>query len=308
MGASYPDLNRCNFMYADDRRCRNPIETPGAAHCVYHRQKKEKESRPRPPRPATRPRTAASEALFQWFCYHPLDTATSIHQTLNQVVILLATGSLSPREADTYLRLCRLLLKNSSAVRVEFENPRFHSHSVGGENFLAEVRESLVPAILADDDFHKSQISDSQSLASVPSEPSLEEEFAAALANHPDGPMTLDEYFAKYAPGYLDPPAVNSESSLPNPPPAVAAAAAALKSQIPSPESVIDSARAVPQPPAPGTQNLPARPLTVDGQIAQIVCRNLTRETASPPTPPKTPQQPRARAAAVASKRDLHAP
>ena len=45
MGAMENDANRCNFLYADDRRCRNLVQSPGIPYCYYHSHKAEKDSR-----------------------------------------------------------------------------------------------------------------------------------------------------------------------------------------------------------------------------------------------------------------------
>lgn len=269
MGASYPDLNRCNYMFADDRRCRNPIETPGAAFCVYHRHKSEKDARPKGPRAVTRPRTAAAEALFQWLCYHPLDTATSIHQTLNQIVILLATGSLSPREADTYLRLCRQMFRSAPEVRNEFRIRSLSDHKPAGEKFLAEVRESLVPAIVADDCVAAATPA---AATPAPHELSLEEAVAAALAADPDRRLAVEAYMATSMPDGLDsqhtPPSQN----------------ASIEPPVPACGEPVEST-------APGAATVAERPVTVDARIAKYLTAPLSRAVSLPNPPAKSSQR-----------------
>lgn len=150
MGALHPDLNRCNFMFSDDRRCRNQIEQPGHPFCVYHRRKLEKDTRKpvfcaAPPR-----RSAAADTFSQWLSQHSLDTATNIHQAVNQLFVLLAAGRISPREADSLLRLARVMIRSSRDVRNELRITSLRELKPVSEKFLAELNKSLVPAIAAD--------------------------------------------------------------------------------------------------------------------------------------------------------------
>jgi len=149
MGASYPDINRCIYMYNDDRRCRNVISGPGLPHCVYHRdmlEKKRWSERAQPPRRSS----AAIEAFSAWLCRHPINTVTSATQALNQVFILVVAGRLSPREANCLAGQIRMFLKSVQGLREEFCIAAFSEHARGGQVFLAELEHTLFAAIAAD--------------------------------------------------------------------------------------------------------------------------------------------------------------
>ncbi len=95
MGAMHNDLNRCNFMFSDDRRCRNLIHTPGAPFCYFHAKPRSK--KPRPDSPAD---GAADHALFHWLAAHPLDSVTNVNHAVN-LIACCSLASASPSAAPT---------------------------------------------------------------------------------------------------------------------------------------------------------------------------------------------------------------
>ncbi|MGH9817930.1 MAG: hypothetical protein ACRD6I_17835, partial [Candidatus Acidiferrales bacterium] len=149
MGAMHNDLERCTFLYADDRRCRNLIQNPGNPFCFYHceaaRKKKERE--------AVKPAPAdgrAARAFLDWLSTHPLDNATHLNRALNQLFFLVLRDRISARQADSLIRTVRLLLKTVPDVRDEFQFPGLRAHAPHGYSFLAQIQELLVFAASQD--------------------------------------------------------------------------------------------------------------------------------------------------------------
>lgn len=140
MGAMDHDLNRCNFMYADDRRCRNLVQTPGDPFCCYHSDKVGKVSRD------ARANASAAQAFFDWLARHPLDTATHLQHTLNLLIFLVVSNRISGRQAETLLRAIRLMAKTIPEAYREFSST-LRQHDPRGEQFLREIRKTLLPAI-----------------------------------------------------------------------------------------------------------------------------------------------------------------
>jgi len=151
MGASYPDINRCNFYYAPgDRRCRNPLHSPGAKFCYVHADG-EGEWRARSARAAALSQgRAAFRTLLQWMFQNPLDSATAILRTQNQMILLFTAGSISTEELNSLLRLTRSMAKGIPAVNGEFVFPARLKHQPDGEKFLNAIRGPLLAAIEAD--------------------------------------------------------------------------------------------------------------------------------------------------------------
>ncbi|MCI0738119.1 MAG: hypothetical protein L0Y72_03680 [Gemmataceae bacterium] len=151
MGAMHNDLNRCNFMYADDRRCRNLIQNPGNPFCVYHCQAAGKKSEPATPTPADpADDDVATRAFLEWLSLYPLDTATTLNRALNQLFGLVLRNRISARQADSLLRTIRLMLKTVPDVRNEFQLPGLRAHAPQGDRFLAELREMMAFAASQD--------------------------------------------------------------------------------------------------------------------------------------------------------------
>lgn len=152
MGAMHNDLNRCNFMYADDRRCRNLIQNPGNPFCVYHCEaaaKKNQAAKPTVSDPANSDPTendVAARAFILWLSENALDNATDINQALNQLFCLVLRNRVSARQADCLLRTLRLMLKAVPDVREEFQIPGYRAHARQGHHFLAELRELMTLA------------------------------------------------------------------------------------------------------------------------------------------------------------------
>jgi len=151
MGASYPDIDRCNYFYAPgDRRCRNPLEFSGAAFCYYHRDKGDR-AQARAARMASGPpRRAGQEALRKWMMQHPLDSATNVLRAQNQLLILFAAGAISNKELHGFRIVLRDMSRSIPAVHNEFSYPARVSHQRQGQEFLDEVRDTLEQAIAAD--------------------------------------------------------------------------------------------------------------------------------------------------------------
>ncbi|MGH9793805.1 MAG: hypothetical protein ACRD5G_03445 [Candidatus Acidiferrales bacterium] len=142
MGAMHNDLNRCNFMYADDRRCRNLIRNPGDPFCFYHSEAARKRSEPATPTPADPIEDdVAARVFIEWLSIYSLDTATHLNQALNQLFFLLLRNRISGRQADSLLRAVRLMLKTVPDVREEFQLPGLRAHALQGDRFLAQLRE-----------------------------------------------------------------------------------------------------------------------------------------------------------------------
>ena len=141
MGAMENDANRCSFMYADDRRCRNLVQNPGNPFCNYHNRKGEKDSRD------VCANARAAEAFFDWLSRHPLDTATNVSEALNVLFFLVVLNRLSVRQTESLIRILRLALKAVPDVHREFSAPSLRSHQKDGERFLQQIRKTLLPAI-----------------------------------------------------------------------------------------------------------------------------------------------------------------
>ncbi len=143
MGAMRNDLNRCTFMYSDDRRCLNLIHTPGSPLCYYH-------AFPRQKRKAAPPDQAAARAFYEWLSVHPLDSATHVNQALNQVFLLLVGRRISLRRAEALVRAARLQMKSVRDVHNEFTNDYFRRHWPQGNRFLKDVQALLATAVPQD--------------------------------------------------------------------------------------------------------------------------------------------------------------
>ena len=151
MGAMHNDLNRCNFMYADDRRCRNLIQNPGNPFCFYHceaARKKNQAATPAQADPADD--DVATRAFLEWLSLYPLDTATNLNRALNQLFLLLLRNRISGRQADHLLRTIRLMLTTVPDLRDEFQRPGLRAHAPQGDHFLAELRELMAFAASED--------------------------------------------------------------------------------------------------------------------------------------------------------------
>jgi len=138
MGAMHNDLNRCNFMYADDRRCRNLIETPGNPFCYYHNR-----ARKKPSINGDKADLRAARAFFDWLAKQSLVSATHLSQAVNVVFLLSVADRISSRRADSLLRLARFLLKSVPDVRLEFDVAHLRKHWRQGERFLKEIQPML---------------------------------------------------------------------------------------------------------------------------------------------------------------------
>lgn len=142
MGAMHNDLERCTFLYADDRRCRNLIQNPGNPFCFYHceaARKKNQAATPAPADPADD--DVAVTAFLEWLSLYPLDNATHLNHALNQLFFLVLRDRISARQADSLLRTIRLMLKTVSDVREEFQFPALRAHWRQGNRFLARIGE-----------------------------------------------------------------------------------------------------------------------------------------------------------------------
>jgi hypothetical protein len=260
MGASYPDLNRCNFLFAPgDRRCRNPIECPGAAYCYFHGDRARREARARLQADATAQRRAATEAFFQWLCYHPLDTATSLHQAMNQLFLLLAAECISTREAAHFLSLARVMLKNVKAIHNEFSFSMLVNHKPAGEAFLSEMRETLVPAVLA------------ERQAAAESQPMPPRHEAGNLVVPPPGPpLTEADYERAQAEFFSTVPQQSQKDLLPP-----VSTPAATRPPAPRPASSPPSGAPVSAAPLPAPSRVASRPAPAHGE---------PRSKSAPPT------------------------
>ena len=165
MGAAHPDINRCNFMFADDRRCRNPLELPGMAFCYYHRVSVEKKkaaiaratARAAAPvaspdaSPAASPNaTAVTDLLSGWLCRNRLDTAAHLNEAINQLFFLMISGKFSARQADALVRMAGLLLKTVPLMKREIMYPLSKEQENLGAQFLVHLREGLAAALQSD--------------------------------------------------------------------------------------------------------------------------------------------------------------
>lgn len=148
MGAMDNDLNRCNFMFSNDRRCRNLIHTPGAPFCYFHANPRSKK-----PKPDSAADGAADRALFQWLAAHPLDSVTNVNHAVNLIALLLAGERISVRRADALLRLFRVAMKSVPDVHKEFINERvMRRHWPQGDRFLREIQPLLAASAPASPD------------------------------------------------------------------------------------------------------------------------------------------------------------
>jgi hypothetical protein len=144
MGAMHNDLNRCTFLYSDDRRCRNLIHTPGSPLCYYHAFPRQKRM------PAPSDETAARE-FYRWLAAHPLDNATHVNQALNQIFFLLIGKRISLRRAEALIRVARLQMKSVPDVHKEFTNSEYaRRHWPQGSNFLKEIQPLLASVVPQD--------------------------------------------------------------------------------------------------------------------------------------------------------------
>jgi hypothetical protein len=136
MGAMHNDLERCTYMFSNDRRCRNLIHTPDSPFCFFHANRGRKK-----PKPGAQ--DAAMRELFRWLAAHPLDSVTHVNQAVNLVVLLQAGGRISVRRADSLLRLLRVAMKSVPDVREEFIHRSRRRHWRQGRRFLDEVQPLL---------------------------------------------------------------------------------------------------------------------------------------------------------------------
>lgn len=143
MGAMRNDLNRCTFMYSDDRRCLNLIHTPGSPLCYYH-------AFPRQKRKAAPPDQTAARAFYEWLAAHPLDSATHVNQALNQLFLLVLGQRVSLRRAEALIRVARLQMNSVRDVHKEFTNDYLRRHWPQGSSFLKEVQTLLTSAVPQD--------------------------------------------------------------------------------------------------------------------------------------------------------------
>jgi hypothetical protein len=141
MGAMHNDLNRCNFMFSDDRRCRNLIHTPGAPFCYFHANGGRKKPKPAPAD------DAANREFFQWLASHPLDNVTNVNHAVNLITLLLAGKRISVRRADALLRLLRVAMKSVPEIREEFGNEYRRRHWPQGARFLTEIQPMLAATV-----------------------------------------------------------------------------------------------------------------------------------------------------------------
>ena len=141
MGAMQNDLNRCNFMFSDDRRCRNPVQTPGQPFCYFHANRSRK-------KPQSLPSDeSAARAFFHWLSTHPLDNATTVNRAINQLFFLVLGKRLSIRRADSLVRMIRLSMKSLPEFREELYRPGLLADSAPlAEQFLSEVEPLLASA------------------------------------------------------------------------------------------------------------------------------------------------------------------
>lgn len=144
MGSMRNDVNRCTFMYADDRRCLNLIHTPGSPLCYYH-------AFPRPKRKSAPPDQAAARAFHQWLAAHPLDSATHVNQAINQLLFLVLGQRVSIRRANSMTSMIRLAMKSVRDVHQEFIDDEYRRrHWPQGREFLKEVQPLLASAVPQD--------------------------------------------------------------------------------------------------------------------------------------------------------------
>lgn len=137
MGAMRNDLERCTYMFSDDRRCRNLIHTPGSSFCFFHANRSSKK---RKPASANSP---ADRSLFQWLATHPLDNVTNVNHAINLIALLLAGQRISVRRADALLRLLRVAMKSVPDVHEEYDGDWHRSHWTQGQRFLSEIQPLL---------------------------------------------------------------------------------------------------------------------------------------------------------------------
>mgnify|MGYP000203410844 CR=1 FL=1 len=138
MGAMHNDLERCTFMFSDDRRCRNLIHTPESSFCFFHANRSHKKRKPAPA-----PDGAADRALFQWLTTHPLDSVTNVNHAINFITLLLAGKRISVRRADALLRLLRAAMQSIPDIHKEFASDWRRSHWPQGRQFLSEIQPLL---------------------------------------------------------------------------------------------------------------------------------------------------------------------
>jgi hypothetical protein len=143
MGAMHNDINRCSFMFTDDRRCRNLIHTPGAPFCTFHVNSQRKKTKPAPAD------EAANREFFQWLAAHPLDNVTNVNHATNLITLLLAGKRISVRRADALLRLLRVAMKSVYEVQREFDIHLIRKHWPQGTRFLNEIQPLLAAAVPA---------------------------------------------------------------------------------------------------------------------------------------------------------------
>jgi len=123
MAARPNRLNRCDFLYADRRRCLHRRETPDSPLCYYHNRKRRKDAAKETSRAARR----ASRALFTRLADQPLADAAQINRVLNQLFLCVAGDIISARSADSLVREARRSLRKAR----EAERA---SHSPGGSS------------------------------------------------------------------------------------------------------------------------------------------------------------------------------
>jgi hypothetical protein len=143
MGAMDNDLHRCTFLYADARRCRNLIHTPGSPLCYYH-------AFPRQKRKPAPPDERAAREFYRWLAAHPLDNATHVNQALNQIFFLLLGKRISLRRAEALIRVARLQMKSVRDVHEEFTNACLRRHWPQGSTFLHDIQALLASSVPQD--------------------------------------------------------------------------------------------------------------------------------------------------------------
>jgi len=138
MAARPNRLNRCDFLYADRRRCLHRRETPDRPLCYYHNRKKQKDAKKETSRAARR----ASRALFTRLADQPLDDIVQIKCVLNQLFLCVAGDLISARCADLLVREARRSLRKAREAEMASHSPgvssRCKSPGASHQNSTAE--------------------------------------------------------------------------------------------------------------------------------------------------------------------------
>jgi len=119
MAARPNRLNRCDFLYADRRRCLHRRETPDGPLCYYDNRKKRKDAE----KDTSRAARCASRALFTRLADQPLDDTAQINRVLNQLFLCVAGDIISARRADSLVREARRSMRKARDAERAWHSP-----------------------------------------------------------------------------------------------------------------------------------------------------------------------------------------